>query len=98
MNTPANAAMKFIPGTHRMGHLKWKSADVPAVLDEQIEDAESLGEVVYDELRAGEISLHADMIAHGSDPNLSGRRRCGLTIRNCPPEVQALNSDRAKTG
>ena len=31
------------------------------------------------------------MLAHGSDPNSSDRRRCGLTIRYCPVSVRKLN-------
>lgn len=48
---------------------------------------EKYGEAVYDELLAGQFSMHADMLAHGSDANTSDRRRCGLTIRYCPPSV-----------
>jgi hypothetical protein len=43
------------------------------------------------ELKAGQISLHADMIVHGSQPNRSARRRCGLTVRYCPPEVEPVD-------
>lgn len=85
-----NAAMKFIPGTHNKGHLKWSETKSAAVLNQEIDDIESYGKPVYDELKAGQISLHADMLAHGSDANTSNRRRCGLTIRYCPPIVQAL--------
>jgi ectoine hydroxylase-related dioxygenase (phytanoyl-CoA dioxygenase family) len=88
----ANAAMKFLPGTHRQGHLKWREvAKDQAVLNQEIENAAQLGEPVYDELKAGQFSLHADMLAHGSDPNGSDRRRCGLTIRYCPTNVRSLN-------
>lgn len=88
----ANSAMKFLPGTHNRGHLKWHQVSkTEAVLNQEIENADALGEAVYDELKAGEFSLHADMLAHGSDPNASARRRCGLTIRYCPPSVRALN-------
>lgn len=87
-----NAAMMFLPGTHRRGHLKWKQAEGPAVLGQEIEDVDRFGEPVHDELGAGQISLHADMLAHGSEPNGSDRRRCGLTIRYCPPEVKPLNA------
>jgi hypothetical protein len=87
-----NAAMKFLPGTHKAGHLKWREVEPgTAVLNQEIENADRLGEPVYDELKAGEFSLHADMLAHGSDPNHSDRRRCGLTIRYCPPTVRPLN-------
>ena len=86
-----NAAMKFIPRSHNKGHLKWRDVTGQAVLNQEIEDTESLGQPVYDELKAGEFSLHADMLAHGSDPNSSDRRRCGLTIRYCPVSVRKLN-------
>lgn len=87
---PENAAMQFIPGTHRLGHLRWRSSKDPAVLNQEIVDVAQFGEPVFDSLRAGEMSLHADMLAHGSEPNASPRRRCGLTIRYCPPEVRNL--------
>lgn len=86
-----NAAMQFIPGTHRAGHLRWKETAQAAVLNQEIVDIEQWGAPVVDALKAGEISLHADMLAHGSTPNPSERRRCGLTVRYCPVEVRALN-------
>ena len=86
-----NAAMQFIPGTHRLGPLDWKNTEKPAVLYQEIVNIGQYGQPVADELKAGEISLHADMLAHGSTPNYSSRRRCGLTIRYCPPEVRPLN-------
>ena len=43
------------------------------------------------EMKAGQISLHSDLLLHGSEPNTSDRRRCGLTMRFIPPEVRALN-------
>lgn len=85
-----NAAMQFIPGTHAKGHLEWHCTDEPAVLWQEIQDAESYGEPVFDSLKAGEMSMHADMLAHGSTANSSSRRRCGLTIRYCPFDVKAL--------
>ena len=84
-----NSAMEFIPGTHRLGHLKFNQAAGPAVLNQEIENATQYGEPVVDELKAGEISLHADMLAHGSPPNRSDRRRGGLTIRYCPTTVRS---------
>ena len=84
--------MKFLPDTHRQGHLKWREVTKDqAVLNQEIENAGQMGEPVYDELKAGQFSLHADMLAHGSDPNGSDRRRCGLTIRYCPTSVRSLN-------
>jgi len=87
-----NSAMQVIPGTHRRGHLEWKNTDKPAVLNQEIVNIEQYGEPVSMNLKAGEVSLHADMIAHGSGPNTSDRRRCGLTIRYVPPMVRAVES------
>jgi hypothetical protein len=82
-----NAAMRFIPGSHDKGHLTFRKSAPNSVLAIETVGAEALGEPFSDTLRAGQISLHADMLVHGSEPNLSSRRRCGLTIRYCPPEV-----------
>lgn len=91
-----NAAMQFLPGTHKMGALQWRPTQRNAALGQEIVDAEALGEPVFDDLRAGEMSLHADMLAHGSTANTSGRRRCGLTIRYCSTDVRCLDEAWAK--
>ncbi|MBM3458796.1 MAG: hypothetical protein FJX77_09725, partial [Armatimonadetes bacterium] len=44
-------------------------------------------------LQAGEISLHHGTLIHGSNPNRSGRRRCGLTIRYVPPHVRPIEAN-----
>ena len=85
-----NACMQVIPGTHKMGQLEWKDASKDSVLTREIVDIDQYGKPVPFELKAGEISLHADMLAHGSGANHSSRRRGGLTIRYCPVEVRAL--------
>jgi non-haem Fe2+, alpha-ketoglutarate-dependent halogenase len=35
------------------------------------------------------------MLLHGSRPNLSDRRRCGLTLRYMPPDVRTREERRA---
>ena len=87
-----NAAMRFIPGTHKLGPLEWRTSDRPFALHQEIVGADDLGEPVTNTLSAGQISLHADMLAHGSNPNRSNRRRCGLTLRFCPPEVRVVDA------
>lgn len=84
----ANSAMRFIPGTHRRGPLKIQKTGAAAVFHKETAEAEALGEPFTNTLRAGQISLHADMLVHGSLANSSDRRRCGLTLRYCPPEVR----------
>lgn len=86
-----NACMRFIPGSHHYGHLTYKlteeSAD--AVLNQEVENAEEFGQPVDDELKAGEISIHSDLLLHGSKANTSSRRRCGLTLRYTTTDVHA---------
>ena len=87
--TPDNAPMRFLPGTHRLGRVDWKPATGEVALAQEIPDAEaqftkSLGAPFDNVMRAGEISLHASTLVHGSEPNTSDTRRCGLTFRYLP--------------
>lgn len=86
-----NACMRFIPGSHHYGHLTYHLTEEAedAVLNQKVEDAEQFGRPVDDELKAGEISLHSDLLLHGSQANRSDRRRCGLTLRYCAADVRA---------
>ena len=59
------------------------------MLNQTIENAEQYGEAVDDILKAGEVSIHSDLLLHGSAANDSDRRRCGLTLRYCAAEVRA---------
>ena len=86
-----NSAMRFLPRTHSVGHLAWKKTAKDAVLWQEVESPERFGAPVTNSLKAGQFSLHADMLVHGSEPNASNRRRCGLTIRYCPVSVRATN-------
>jgi ectoine hydroxylase-related dioxygenase (phytanoyl-CoA dioxygenase family) len=86
-----NACMRFIPGSHHLGHLTYHLSEDTEnnVLDQTVPDAEQFGQPIDVELRAGEISLHSDLLLHGSEANDSDRRRCGLTLRYCAAEVRA---------
>ncbi len=86
-----NACMRFIPGSHLRGRIAFeKSADDEAnVLNQTVRDAGRFGAPVENVLRAGEISLHSDLLLHGSEANRSNRRRCGLTLRYCAASVRA---------
>jgi ectoine hydroxylase-related dioxygenase (phytanoyl-CoA dioxygenase family) len=86
-----NACMRFIPGTHHFGHLTYRLTenDDSNVLNQSVENAEEFGEPIDVELKAGEISIHNDLLLHGSEANNSDRRRCGLTLRYCAADVRA---------
>ena len=86
-----NACMRFIPGSHVLGHLTYALSenDEANVLNQTVAGVEQLGEPVLVELKAGEISIHSDLLLHGSEANQSARRRCGLTLRYCAADVRA---------
>ena len=44
-------------------------------------------------LEAGQISIHHGHLIHGSLPNQSRRRRCGLTLRYIPPYVKQVEEN-----
>jgi len=83
-----NAAMRFIPGTHDRGVIETSAMGEENVFHKGIANAERFGAPFTNTLKAGQISLHADMLVHGSEANRSSRRRCGLTLRYCPPQVR----------
>lgn len=87
-----NACVRFIPKSHLHGHIPYRGSDDAEgnVLDQTVENPEQYGSDPVDiELKAGEISLHSDLLLHGSNANYSDRRRCGLTLRYCSADVRA---------
>ena len=86
-----NGCMQVLRGTHQLGHVDWREShnDDRNVLTQTIDAVDSYGTPVDIELAAGCISLHSDLLIHGSLPNTSDRRRCGLTLRYCSPDVRA---------
>jgi non-heme Fe2+,alpha-ketoglutarate-dependent halogenase len=87
-----NACMRFISGSNHHGHLTYHLSEETEnnVLNQTVEGVEQFGEPVDVELEAGQISMHSDLLLHSSGANLSQRRRCGLTLRYCTPDVRAL--------
>jgi ectoine hydroxylase-related dioxygenase (phytanoyl-CoA dioxygenase family) len=88
---PENANMQFLAGSHLEGHLAYEKSGTEEgnVLDQTVADVERFGAPVDDALQAGEMSIHADLLLHGSEANDSDRRRCGLTLRYCAADVRA---------
>ena len=86
-----NACMRFVSGSHHFGAMTFRPSDPKEhnVLNQTIENVEQFGHFVDDCLKAGEISLHSDLLLHGSEANMSDRRRCGLTLRYAPADVHA---------
>lgn len=86
-----NACMRFVAGSHHSGHMTFRPSDPKEhnVLNQTIENVEQYGHFVDDCLKAGEMSMHSDLLLHGSEANESNRRRCGLTIRYAAADVRA---------
>jgi hypothetical protein len=86
-----NACMRFLAGSHHFGHLTYRPSDPGEhnVLNQTIDGVERFGQPVDVELKAGELSVHCDLLLHGSEANTSTRRRCGLTLRYCAADVRA---------
>ncbi len=89
-----NGAMQVIPGSHKNAQIAFaeSSQEENNVLTQTVRDPEQYGAApVVLELKAGQMSLHSDWILHGSEPNPSPRRRCGLAMRFLSADVRAFN-------
>jgi non-heme Fe2+,alpha-ketoglutarate-dependent halogenase len=93
-----NGCMRVLPGTHRDGiraHGKaGAGGNLLSVNQESPVTPEEEARVVDLILHPGEVSFHDGAAIHGSLPNRSTRRRCGLTLRYVPATVKpvAVNS------
>lgn len=87
-----NGCMQVIPGTHVSGvveHGKAEQAGNLLSINQEVHvTPEEEATAVDLPLRAGQISIHDGTLIHGSLPNRSGRRRCGLTLRYVPTTVR----------
>jgi len=86
-STPENGCMRVIPGTHTTGAAGFSDYEPVADATKDVFDHE-IKRGTYDEadavdciLAAGEASPHDGRTIHGSNPNTSGQRRCGYTMR-----------------
>ncbi len=90
--TPSKAVTAWLAvDDANFGHLTYRPSDSTEhnVLNQTIDNVEQYGTEACDELNAGEVSIHSDLLLHGSEANNSDRRRCGLTLRYCSAEVRA---------
>ena len=91
-----NGPMTVIPGSHRHGQIPFAELDDRDVnvLGQSVPNPLDWGdEPVPFIMKSGRVSLHSDLLLHGSVPNRSQRRRCGLTLRYNPPDVRGPDPD-----
>ena len=95
-----NGCMQVIPGSHHKGiqeHGKSDQAGNLLSINQEVQvTKEEEKTAVNLILRSGEMSIHHGMIIHGSLPNHSKRRRCGLTIRYISPSVKQAEDNSLK--
>ena len=89
-----NAAMRFVRGSHLSGGMPHDelNLDGRVVLNRRVAGHEDFDDTFTNELVAGEVSLHTDLLLHGSGLNVSDRRRCGITLRYVAAEVRAVTA------
>ncbi|MCP5152253.1 MAG: phytanoyl-CoA dioxygenase family protein [Ectothiorhodospiraceae bacterium] len=92
--TLANGAMRFAPGSHRLGqvpHRETYDRDNLISRGEVADVAIDEGAAVDVLLGAGEASLHHLYLLHSSAPNRSDDHRVGIVIRFIRPDVKPLS-------
>ena len=87
-----NGCMRVIPCSHHqqiVEHGKSKQEGNLLSINQEVSVSEQDEQLAEDcVLKAGEMSLHEGMLLHGSLPNHSTRRRCGLAVRYIPTTVR----------
>ena len=88
-----NGCMQAIPGSHRLGileHGKSTRSGNLLSINQAVNGDFTEDQTLNLDLKAGQISIHHGQLIHGSNPNHSDRRRCGLTLRYCRPSVKPV--------
>ncbi|MCD9586625.1 phytanoyl-CoA dioxygenase family protein [Streptomyces sp. 8ZJF_21] len=86
-----NGCLRVVPGTHTDGQLRHTdtfAADNMASRGQEITVDVDEAAAADLQLQPGEFSLHHTMLVHGSSPNTSDVRRCGITIRYVAAHVR----------
>lgn len=86
-----NGCMEVVAGSHKFGLIEYipSGNESGNVLNQTVTNPEKYGSLTRTPVKAGQMSVHSDLLLHGSPPNESDRRRCGLTLRYCPADVVA---------
>jgi hypothetical protein len=90
---PDNAPMQFVPGSHRAGPIAHEILDLDGtrVLGRRALGMDRWTNRFSNELRSGQVSIHSDLLLHGSAANASNRRRAGLTLRYAAADVRLVD-------
>ena len=94
-----NGCMRVLPGTHRQPAVLLHKVDLESgtTLPMSLENLDLSGAADV-QLRAGEYSVHDPWILHGSNPNTSTRRRCGITLKYISTHARIDRTFRSPSG
>ena len=87
-STAFNGCMQVLPGTHKARQILQHKVDLERRTTLPLSITPNTGAAVDVELEAGAFSVHDAFLWHGSNPNRSDRRRCGITIKYIPTYVE----------
>jgi len=97
-----NGAMKFIAQSHMEGKIPYEYSDPSEnnVLNLTVRDPFNWGTKTSESvcLKAGQASLHSDLLLHGSGINTSNTKRIGLALTYFPPDVRSIIEERRGFG
>jgi hypothetical protein len=95
-STPANGAMRVIPGSHRapVAHADTFHPDNLLSRGQEITVEVDEARAVDIVLAPGEMSLHHVLMVHGSGANPSDDRRIGYAIRYAPTRIRQVSGVR----
>lgn len=85
--------MRVIPGTHKLGLQGLQPAQGSVLnsgMDPSLVDETKAVDII---LKPGDVSIHHPNTFHGSLPNNSPMRRCGLVIRYIPTSTRIIVDD-----
>jgi hypothetical protein len=87
-----NGAVRYVPGSHLSGPLEHRQRELDGTRTLKREVAAGPGDrsTRLNTLSAGEASIHADLLLHGSAANLSDRRRAALAIRYAATDIRPI--------
>ena len=90
--SPDMGPMCFLPCSHQHGKLAWRQRTDNVVLGLEVKEFARYGKPHPLLMKAGQFSLHTDLLVHGSKPSRSAKRRCGLTLRYVPTDVRLIHA------
>ena len=89
-----NGCLRVVPGSHKREIEQMRDRpDIESVLGSEVAVEVQEHEAYDMVLRAGDVEVHHPNIIHGSNANLSPRRRCGLTIRYIPTSTRITGDE-----